>query len=289
MNNKIFIILLAICLAACSGQNSTTDKTKLLVSIEPQRWILEQLTDSNVVISTVLQQGADPETFESTLRQRAQAEDSKIFFITGTLPFEVKMQSSSQETVDTSDGVALIYGTHEHCHKHENGDEEAHEHAHGSADPHYWTSVSGAKIIARNMAKALLDNGIYPKNEVESKLEALENKLDSIDNVIRLQLQDSNKKTFAIWHPSLSYFARDYGLEQLVVGQEGKEMSARQLKERVDHALADSVAVLFFQKEYDSRTAQTLNDAIGSRLVYIAPMDYEWDSQIILIANELAK
>lgn len=285
MKDKVYIILLALCLAACSGNKSGSDKTQISVSIEPQRWILEQLTDSNIVINTILQQGADPETFEATLRQRAQAEDAEIYFITGTLPFEAKMQNVAKRSVDTSEGIELIYGTHDHCHDHSQG----HSHSHEAADPHFWTSVSGAKIIAQNMAKTLVDNNIYSKDEVASKLETLENRLDSIDSIIRNQLQGAKQKSFAIWHPSLSYFARDYGLEQLVVGQEGKEMSARQLKERVDHAVADSVQVLFFQKEYDSRTAQTLNDAIGSRMVYIAPMDYNWDSQIILIANELAK
>ena len=60
----------------------------------------------------------------------------------------------------------------------------------------------------------------------------------------------------SVWHPSLSYFARDYGLEQISLGTEGKEMSAKSLTEAIDKARDKGVGVFFFQKEYDSRQAE---------------------------------
>ena len=56
----------------------------------------------------------------------------------------------------------------------------------------------------------------------------------------------------------------------------------------VDEAREDSVKILFFQKEYDSRLASTLNESMGTRLVTINPLDYDWDGQIMLIVDELA-
>ena len=57
----------------------------------------------------------------------------------------------------------------------------------------------------------------------------------------------------------------------------------------IDMARADSVKVFFFQKEYDSRQARSINDEIGSRMVYINPLDYDIIKQMTLIADELSR
>lgn len=112
---------------------------------------------------------------------------------------------------------------------------------------------------------------------------------DSLDAVISQRLALSGARAFAVWHPSLSYFARDYGLRQIAVGQESKEMPVGRLKAIIDQARADSVRVFFFQKEFDSRQAQNANREIGSRLVTIDPLAYDWESQLQLVADELSK
>ena len=49
------------------------------------------------------------------------------------------------------------------------------------------------------------------------------------------------------------------------------------------------MTVLFFQKEYDVRQAQSLNDAIGSRFIEIDPMAYDWETELIKISDELTR
>ena len=268
---------------ACSSRH-THEGVTLMVSVEPQRWLLEQLVDTGAVgIQTMLTRGADPETFEPTMRQRGDASAAEIYFATGALPFEKNLANATRNFVDTSAGIEPVFGTHGHSHA---DDSDGHD---GAPDPHVWTSVSGARTIARNMATALTETFPASAADIKKRLEKLEIKLDSIDTATADKLKNSHNTAFAIWHPSLSYFARDYGLHQIAVGQENKEMSARQMREVIDHATADSVHVLFFQKEYDIRQARTINDALGSRLVIIDPLDYQWEKQITLIADELSR
>lgn len=143
--------------------------------------------------------------------------------------------------------------------------------------------------MAENMASALKEIDPSHSADYDVRLRSLGHRLDSIDNVVKEAVAESPSRSFAVWHPSLSYFARDYGLNQLAVGQESKEMSARQMKDVIDRATDDSIRVFFYQRQYDARQARTISDAIGSRMVTIDPLDYNWDSQIILIADELAK
>ena len=65
-------------------------------------------------------------------------------------------------------------------------------------------------------------------------------------------------------------------------------MSARQARNIIDRAKADSVYVFFFQKEFDARQAEAINSEIGSRLVTIDPLDYNLDKQLQIVSDAIA-
>lgn len=285
----IFVIILVV--TACTRRSSSVggDKTVYAVSIEPQRWLLEQLVDSGAEIVTMLTPGSNPETYEPSLSRRALADNAVAYFATGALPFEEALEeSSSVRFVNTSEGIEPIYGTHDHAHGHNHGENhECHEHE-GGPDPHFWTSLSGAAAMARNMAAELSRLNPEGSEVYAGRLASLLASLDSLNVAIAAELTEAPSRTFAVWHPSLSYFARDYGLEQLAVGQESKEMSARQARSVIDRARADSVRVFFFQKEFDARQAEAINEEIGSRLVTIDPLDYNLVHQLQTVADAIA-
>ncbi len=137
------------------------------------------------------------------------------------------------------------------------------------------------------MAAALAEMDSVGRPVYKERLAALISHLDSLDQSLNDKVKDT--KAFAIWHPSLSYFARDYGLNQIAVGHESKEMPAKRLKEVIDSAKCHNVKILFYQKEYDSRQVESLSNAMGSRLVEIDPMAYDWENELIKIADELAR
>ena len=290
--NKVYVsILSAIVIAlasGCSKGNDTADKPTLAVSIEPLRNITEQIAGDDFDVETVLDRGANPETFDPSINRRATVDKSLAFFTTGSFPFEEKLASSANKTVDVADistGINRVYGTHSHSHG--NGPECHHNH--NDADPHTWTSAKNAVIIAENIARKLSELNPEHAEVYEHRKDSLVREIESLDNRITTQLSDVPSRSFAIWHPSLSYFARDYNLKQIAVGQENKEVSPRRLKEILDQTEAEGIRVFFFQKEFDSRQAMTINDHIGSRMVVIDPLDYDWMKQLQLIADELSR
>lgn len=285
MNNtgKAFFSIVALACAACSPKADNVQKESITVSIEPERQLLEYLAGDRYEIVTMLSRGSDPETFDPSMSLRRKADGSKAYFAIGAFPFEDNIHESLPGDVayfDVSEGVEHLYGTHGHSHG-------KHSHTHEEADPHIWTSVANMKIIAANMTLALCGLDTSNCEVYKGRLEALENRLDSIDSYIRSVVPKGS--SFAVWHPSLSYFARDYGLNQIAVGHESKEMPAARLKAVIDSARSRNVKILFFQKEYDIRQTQSLNGAIGSRLVEIDPLAYDWDTELTRIADELAR
>lgn len=279
----IFSIISCLLLAGCTKNSNQEVKPTIAVSIEPLRNIAEQIAGDDFTVETILDRGANPETFDPSMSRRAAVDKSVAFFTIGAFPFEEKLSLSAGErikTTDVSDGIKRVYGTHTHS----NGAECHHE-----ADPHTWTSAKNAKIIAENIAGALSE--LNPDHAVvyKHRLDSLVNVIDALDEKIKLQLADLPSRSFAIWHPSLSYLARDYQLKQISVGQENKEVSPRRLKEILENASSEGIRVFFFQKEFDSRQAMTINEHLGSRLVVIDPLDYDWMKQLQTIADELSK
>lgn len=293
MNKILAVLVLALYVCGCTRKEAAADRPLLMVSIEPQKWILEQLVGDDYAIGTMLDRGANPETFDPSMEKRLQADKATAYFSTGAFPFEESLAKSLPDRtriVNTSDGIEPIYGTHSHTHNHTSGHSHGHDcDHHGEAtDPHMWTSLKNARIIARNMAEALADLDPAEAATVNRRLATLEQRLDSIDKATADRLEGASR-SFAIWHPSLSYYARDYGLNQIAVGQESKEMPAGQVRQVIDNARNANVKVFFFQKEYDNRQAESINSAIGSRMITIDPLAYDWLGQIELITNEIAR
>lgn len=282
-------------LSGCGGaqRQDSSDRPLLAVSIEPQRKILEELVGDRFEVVSAMPAGANPETYDPSMSTRAKISEAKAYFSTGRLPFEEAI-TAGLTVIDTSQGIIPVYGTHDHGgeddarHHHSHGD-EAHHHSHGEPDPHIWTSLRNAKAMAYAMLSQLAANDPANADEYRTNFSKMIARYDSIDSEISRRLANAHVGAFAVWHPSLSYFARDYGLRQIAVGHESKEMPIGRLKEVIEEAREDSVKVFFFQKEYDSRQAESLNREIGSRIVDINPLAYDWEQQLILVADELAK
>lgn len=267
---------------SCTKRTDTVgNSTKMLVvSIEPQRNVLEHLVDSTYTVRTLLTRDADPETFEPSMNERVMVDSAAAYFVTGVLSFENSFKRSSDDItfVNTGEGVDFIFDTHGHCDHHD----------HGVSDPHFWSSVAGARTMAHNMAAYLVE--AYPEDSVaiSHRLSDYDVHLDSVMESLKERLAPYSGKSFAVWHPSLSYFAREYGLNQIWVGIEGKEMSAKGLKDAIEKAKDTGVKVFFYQKGLDSRQAISINEGIGSRIVEIYPLDYDWENQLNIIADEIA-
>lgn len=283
---KLSGLLAALVLTACSPTD--TEKV-IMVSVEPQRALLEEIAGDRFDVVTVLTPGANPETFEPGMQTRRSLETASAFFTTGHLPFEHALESAVPDrvrVVDTSAGITPVYGTHDHDH-----DGHSHDgHEHGGADPHVWTSVKNARIMARNMYDGIVALDPEGMDYYTPRYERLDSRLDSLDKAFAARIDASQApRAFAIWHPSLSYLARDYGLEQVAVGFENKEMPAGTLREVIEEAREHGVRLFFFQQEFDSRQAETLNKEMGTEIITINPLDYDWQRQLEGIVSALCR
>lgn len=281
---------IVLCATACSSGNKPADSQDgelppIAVSIEPLRAMLEPLAAGRYRVVTVMDRGADPESFEPSMSQRVAADRAAALFVMNAMPFErVLAEAAGERVADVAAGIEPVYGTHSHDAHHGH-----HSHDCGEVDPHYWTSARNAMTITRNMARSLCD--LDPENATlyTSRRDSMLHRYAMLDSTLGARLANAPSRAFMVWHPSLSYFARDYGLHQVAVGAENKEVSPARIRNVVDAARTDSVRVFLYQSELDTRQAASLNEAAGTRLVQFNPLDYGWEEQLLNIADEIAR
>lgn len=286
----ILLFAIALLLAACTGQgkkSSDNGKPVITVTMEPQRYFAETIAGDKFNIVSMVPKGSSPETYDPTPTQLVSLGNSKAYLRIGYIGFEqswmerLLSNTPHLQVFDTSKGIDLIFET-----GHDHGD----HHHEGGVEPHVWSSTNNALIIARNTYKAL--STLDKENEPYflARYDSLCRTIQQTDSVIRKTLSTpGTSHAFMIYHPALSYFARDYGLHQISIEEGGKEPSPTHLKGLIDACKAENVRVIFVQPEFDRRNAEIIAEQTGTRVVPINPLSYDWGEELITIAEELTQ
>ncbi len=292
MKNKIilfFLCVVSLLLQGCGGAEVKRGKPVVTVSLEPQRFFLDKIVGDKMQVNCLLRNGDNPESYEPSMNDLMAVEESEAYIKMGNVGFEqvligkLRQNNTALKVYDCSKGIEFIMGTHD-C-----GGHHDHGHSHDAeADPHTWTSVKNAKIIARNMLDAVIEVDSANADYYSESYRVFVASLDSLDAYAARKLSGHKGEAFLVWHPSLSYFARDYGLEQVTIGQIGKELSAKQLQGQIDNARNHKACVFFSQQEFDSHQVDVLNEQIGAEKVTINPLSYDWETEIRRIVDAIA-
>ncbi len=266
MNKAIFSLLIAGFLSACSPQPASQEKT-LYVSILPIRSLVKEIVGEDFRIEVLVPPGASPETFEPTPRQFIGLNEAQLVFNVGLLEFETALLDKIEDRtkiVDLSRGIVRIEGSCAHAGR--NGS----DHAHG-VDPHMWTSPRALQRMAENAYEAIHarwpDSAKYTANHARLQEELRQLDLRTAEKIAR-----SGIRYFIIYHPALTYYARDYGLRQEAVEADGKEPSAKRLTALIRQARKDGIGRILYQNQFPVSVVETIARDIGAECTEIDPL-----------------
>lgn len=283
MKRSVVFFAAAFCslllIAGCKGSGNAT--RQISVTIMPQKYFAEKIAGGLVVVNCAVPPGMSPESYDISPSSMAAVSASDAYFKVGTLGFElnylpsIKENNPGMKIFDTSEGILPIASDSSHT-----------ADCGGSMyDPHFWSSPLSAKIMARNIYKGLVEIDPGNADVYESNFKDLAAEIDSVDSAVRRRLQSARGKMVAIYHPSLSYFARDYGLRQLALEQDGKEITPVSMKNAIDTARANGVRCVFVQSEFNPDLVKGFASETGAEVVVINPLAYEWGKEIMKIAD----
>lgn len=278
MKTYLFL-LIALLLTACGGSQQAGQKPVITVSIEPLRYFAEAIAGDRYQVVSMVPEGSSPETYDPTPRQMIDLSRSRAFLRAGYLGYELawadKLQQNAKNVpfFNLSEGIELIQ-------------EEGHAHA-GGIEPHTWTSIANAEIIADNISRVMCRLDPEHAKEYKANAAGLKAKITNLDKEIRAYLPDA-PKAFLIYHPALSYFAREYGLTQISIEEGGKEPSPAQLESLITRCREMHVGVIFVQKEFDTRNAEVIARELHVPTVTINPLSYQWEREMRAVARVLS-
>lgn len=298
-------------LCSCA-QPAQPEEEMLYVSILPLKSIVGGIVGDDFDVRVLVPAGASPETFEPTPRQFVDLNRARLIFNVGLIDFETTLLGKIEardKVVDLSRGIDLIAGSCSHAHgKVARADEphaaamseeqqtagshaaampgerqlagrhaatpapqaHGHSHAHG-IDPHIWTSPRALQHMAANAYEAI--HALWPDSVKYTENHArLQEQLAALDARTAGKIAASGVRYFIIYHPALTYYARDYGLQQVAIEDDGKEPSARALARLIEQAWRDSVRTIFYQSQFPASAVEVIARDIEAQSVAIDPL-----------------
>jgi len=125
-------------------------------------------------------------------------------------------------------------------------------------------------------------------NRIQENLTALNNDINKLDSLIKEVVSSAKTRNFLIYHPALAYFARDYGLNQIAIEDDGKNPSAQTLINLVKLAKYQNLTTIFIQAQFDSHNAEMLAYELDGEVVKIDPLGYDWLKNMYDLTDKLA-
>lgn len=280
------LLLCASCFTAIGCSKSNSRAAGIMVSILPQKYLVERITGSLYEVNVLVPPGQNPESYEPTLGQLKNISSSIIYFRIGYIPFELSQLDKiaavnpAMQIVDISAGIELIRGGHEHTDEHDN---------HGGVDPHIWLSAKSAGIIAANMFSALKTAAPQHTEVFSKNYQKLAAEIMAADKKISESLDKLKGKTFLSFHPAWSYFARDYGLRQISVEFDSKEPSPSGIKRILSEAKKQNIRAIFIQKEFSAEIAHSIAKELNIKVVQLDPLGENLIETLYTICDTLKR
>lgn len=282
----ILLMMLVMILGGCSGGRKD-DRAAIAVSFEPQAWMLRQIVGDDYDIVTLLPAGSDPETYQPSISTMKGLGKADAFFTLATDGFEKSLTATLStnfphlKVVDCTEGVEKIYGTHGH----DDHSDDGHDHDGEEFDPHMLASIKNSIRIADNLTSYMTAINPDKADAYRAAGENLKKRLQSMDDSI--SGMDLNGKSFAMRHPSLSYFARDYGLSQIALQASGKEASPIQLRRQMEEMKDTDTKLFIMEKEHASAGDKETASQLGLKSIEVSLNSTGWLDDLMKIADEI--
>jgi zinc transport system substrate-binding protein len=267
-SKTILLVLLILLNFAHLPNKLWAEPIPVFVSIVPQKYFVERIGGNQVDVEVMVKPGESPATFNPNPKKMSLLSQAKLYFSIG-VPFETVWIDRIHSIQPELQFVALHDNHHRKSEPVHHDDEH---HSHGSNDPHIWTSPAKVKVMAKIIKETLVR--IEPKHEkyFDTNFQAFIKDLDNLDKEIRRILAKSNNRRFMVFHPAWSYFADDYGLEQISIEEGGKEPGPRSLQKIIEKGNKLGIKVIFVQKQFSLSIANKIAKMMGATVREMDPL-----------------
>ena len=114
-------------------------------------------------------------------------------------------------------------------------------------------------------------------------------KLKNLDKQIEQILYSKSNRSFIVYHPAWSYFARDYNLNQISIESGGKEPTPQTMEELIINAKKNNIKIIFVQEQINKKVAESIAKEINGSIVSLNPMAKNYIENMEYMAKIIEK
>lgn len=256
-------LLLAGMLSGCAADTQTADIAATTLPVYQFTCMIVQGTGLKVT-RLVTESVSCLHDYSLNVSQVKAVESAKLVVINGAgLEDFMEDLLQDKQVIDSSQGISLLDGCHDHAH-------EGHTH---EADAHIWLSVANAIAMAKNIYSGLCS--AYPQHadSFRTNMDKLMQQLRALDAYAKQQLSDLGCRELITFHDGFTYLAHAYDLTILAAVEEesGSEASARELIELIELVRQHNLPGIFMEANGSDAAAKTISSETGVNL-YILNM-----------------
>ncbi|MFY7843037.1 MAG: metal ABC transporter solute-binding protein, Zn/Mn family [Rhabdochlamydiaceae bacterium] len=264
----IFIFLLT-----CFFQKiEASEPPVVIVNIAPYEFLVKKIAEDSVQVSCLVPPDLNPHLYEPTVKDVAPLYQAVLWLTYGEL-FENKIKGTLKEKnalldiVDLSHKISLLPLDSKACCAHHSQSE--------NWDRHFWLSPQELHIQVDAIFEALCKVRPDYKAVYQERLDLLHNEIDLLDSRIENVMLSLDKHTIILSHPALTYFCRDYGLEQLSIESEGKEPRPKDIAAIIKKISSRPVLALFAQPQYSNKGINLIAEKINKPVYSFDPYAFD--------------
>lgn len=284
MNKIVLLLVITVVVFSCNSKKANKNEVGdvITVSILPEKTFVEKIAGNDFKVNVLIPPGSNPAAYTLLPSQLKQIANSSVWFRIGYIGFEyswkekIAQANKAMKIVDLSEGLDLIA-----AHKQKQGNSIQYE----GVNPHIWLSPT----LVKQITKKILDELILLKPEKRDKyntnyLKFLK-EIEQLDSEIKTKLKAYAGREIILFHPSLSYYARDYGLKQFSLEVGGKQTTPQLMAKIVDIAKKEDIRVIYIQSEFDREHARVFAEEIDGKIIQISPLAPNWADNLREMTN----
>lgn len=271
-----------------SKSNSNENKISLIVTVPPQAEFVKKIGGNKVKVTIMVPPGANPHTYEPLPEQLKEINNAKIYAQVGSgIEFEntwmekISSINKNMVIINCSNGITFIPNI--------KTDSEHSGELKNQYDTHVWVSPKNAKIMVENIYKTLIQVDPANKDYYTTNKNKYLKELNDSDKEITESVSGSKNKIIMVYHPSWSYFCKDYGLTQLAIEKNGKEPTPQEITNLIDMARRDNIKIIFISPQFSRKSADMIASEIGGQVISVDDMDQNYISNLNNIKEAFKK
>jgi ABC-type Zn uptake system ZnuABC Zn-binding protein ZnuA len=253
---------------------------RILTSFPPLYCFAANVAGEDAAVLSLLTT-TGPHDYQATPHDAIKVQRADVFFINGLGlddSFATTLKNSTGrpglEFVELGEGLQnLIAGE-----KHGAHDHAGHAHSHGEHDPHVWLGIPEASAMVNRIRDALKKVNPPQAARYDQNAAAYVKRLQDLQAEGQKLFAGKKNRNLIVFHESLNYFARSYGLNIVGTIQEraGVDPAAGRLPDLIRLCKEKGVRVIATEPQYqDNTVVQTLQKEVGQEVkaVKIDPLE----------------